>query len=156
MDINKTMFNNLLKRASVYALAAIFTLTLSAQAPGGRPQGGPPSDPSQRFEFIAGYLELSDSQKVQTKEIFTAMSASTDALRGRMQSKREELQAAITANKSDTDLEQIATQIGTLHGQGLAAQSKSRAKLYSILSAEQKQKLLAFEKMQQDRGGGSR
>ena len=140
------MLNRFSKRAVVLTLAALCSLPLAAQRPGG---GSPPAgapDSAKRHEFIAGYLGLTESQKEQAKTIFADMQGQ-DALRGQMQSKREELQAAVKSNQSDQQIEQIAGAIGTLQAQQLAAQSKARAKFYLILTKEQQEKLEAFERV---------
>ena len=51
-------------------------------------------------------------------------------------------------------IEQLAAAIGTLHGQRLAAQAKNRAKVFAILTAEQKAKLDELMKQFGQRGGG--
>lgn len=141
-----------MKAPAMLALAAFCTLPLAAQRPGG---GGPPAgagDAAQRHEFIAGYLGLTDGQKEQVKAIFAPLQGAQEAMRGQMQSKQEELQAAVKANQGDQQIEQIAAAIGALHTQQVAMQSKARAKFYAILTPEQKAKLDAFERNAQ--GGG--
>lgn len=137
------MLTQFSKGTAILALAALCSLPLAAQRPGG---AGPPADPSQRYEFMAGYLGLTDSQKEQAKAIFAPVQSQQEAMRGQMQSRREELQAAVKANQSDQQIEQIAVAIGTLHGQQTAAQAKARAKFYALLTPEQKEKLAAFER----------
>ncbi len=148
------MLTRFSKRTAVLALAALCSLPVAAQRPGG---GGPPAgagDPAQRHEFMAGYLGLTDSQKEQAKAIFAPMQSAQESLRGQMQSKQEELQAAVKTNQSDQQMEQIAAAIGTLQAQQVATRAKSFAKFYAILTPEQKAKLDAFERNTQ--GGGGR
>lgn len=126
------------------AMATLFGAALLAQPPAGagRPQGaGPGGDPAQRHEFIATMLNLSDAQKTQVKAIFANSASAAEAGREKMKKAHEDLQAAVKANKSDFEIDQLAAAIGTMQGQRLAAQSKSRAKVYAILTAEQKAKL---------------
>lgn len=140
------MLTRFSKHAATLTLAALCSLPVAAQRPGG---GGPPAgaaDASQRHEFMAGYLGLSDTQKEQVKANFAPLQGASEAARGQMQSKQEELQAAVKANQSDQQIEQIAAAIGALHAQQVAAQAKARAKLYAILTPEQKEKLAAFER----------
>ena len=147
------MLTQFSKRAAILALAALFTLPIAAQRPG---SGGPPAgvaDASQRHEFLAGYLGLTDSQKEQVKAIFAPMQSAQEAMRGQMQSKQEELQAAVKANQSDQQIEQIAAAIGTLQGLQMAGQAKARAKLYALLTPEQKEKLASFERNAAGQGG---
>jgi Spy/CpxP family protein refolding chaperone len=147
------MLTRFSKRAAILTVAALCSLPLAAQRPGG---GGPPAgaaDASQRHEFVAGYLGLTDSQKEQVKVIFAPMQSAQEAMRGQMQSKQEELQAAVKANQRDQQIEQIAAAIGALHAQQIAGQAKVRAKFYAILTPEQKEKLAAFERNSEDLGG---
>lgn len=147
------MLTRFSKRASIMILAAVCSLPVLAQRPGG---GGPPAggaDASQRHEFMAGYLGLTESQKEQVKAIFAPLQGAAESMRGQMQSKQEELQAAVKAHQSDQQIEQIAAAIGALHAQQVAAQSKARAKFYAILTPEQKEKLNTFERNTQGQGG---
>ena len=140
------MLTRFSKHAAILTLAALCSLPLAAQRPGG---GGPPAgvaDPSQRHEFMAGYLGLSDTQKEQVKAIYTPLQGASEAARGQMKSKQEELQVAVKANQSDQQIEQIAAAIGALHAQQVAVQAKARSKFYAILTPEQKEKLAAFER----------
>lgn len=86
------------KRASIMIIAAICSLPVSAQRPGGGPPRGAP-DASQGHEFRAGYLSLTESQEEQVKAIFAPQSA-TESMRGQLQSKQDELQAAVKPTKA--------------------------------------------------------
>jgi len=114
-------------------MALMATFTLAAQPPG-RPEGN-------RLEFLAGYLGLTEAQKTQAAEIFSAERAATETLRGQMTSAHDALQAAVKANKPEAELEQLAAAVGTLHGRIAAAHAKAQAKFYNLLTAEQKAKL---------------
>ena len=140
------MLTRFSKHAAILTLATLCSLPVVAQRPGG---GGPPAgvvDATARHEFMAGYLGLSDSQKEQVKAIYKPLQGASEAARGQMQSKQEELQEAVKANQSDQQIEQIAAAIGALHAQQVAAQAKARARLSAILTPEQKEKLAAFER----------
>ncbi len=135
-------------------IAALLSSALSVAAlaqMGGRPTGAAP-DPAARHEFLAGYLNLSESQKEQVKAIFAGTEAQREQMQGQLQSARQALQAAVKANQPDSAIEQIAATIGNLQAQGIAAQAKQQRKLYSILTDEQQKKLDTFM-AQQDRGG---
>lgn len=139
------------------AMATLFGAALLAQPPAGvgRPQGtGPSGDPAQRYEFIANMLGLSDAQKTQVKALFANSAGAAEEGRAKMKKANEDLQAAVKANKSDFEIEQLAATIGTMHGQRLAAQAKNRAKVFAILTAEQKAKLDELMKQFGQRGGG--
>ena len=134
------------------ALLTIALSPLAAQRPGGGPPFGAGPAAQERHEFMAGYLGLSESQKEQAQQIFSGAQASAASMHGQMESARTELQNAIKANEPESRLEQLAAAIGALHGQGLAAQTKGRARFLSILSEEQRKKLESFERNTGDRG----
>lgn len=112
---------------------AVLTLVLSLPAMARRPTGGGTPDPAARSDLIAGYLNLSDSQKEQTNAIFGHGSADREAMRGKRQSARE-------SNQADFEIDQPAVTIGTLAGQGIAARAKDEKKFYATLTDEQKWK----------------
>ena len=132
-----------------YSLAALL-VALPALAQ--RPTGSGAPDPAARYEFIAGYLNLSDSQKEQAKAVFSGGTADREAMQGKMQSAREALQAAVKGNKADFEIDQLAAAVGTLEGQGVAARAKLEKKFYTILNDEQKKKLETL--LQQGMGVG--
>lgn len=122
-------------------LAASLTLPILAQprgrmglgGPGGMQQGGP--------GFMAGYLNLTEAQKTQAKAIFDANATQMEQLRGEMQSAREALEAGIKANKTDAELDQLASAIGTVTTRLTALQSRQQKAFRGILTAEQLEKL---------------
>jgi len=132
---------------AMMAAAMLLTTAGNAQRPAGL--GAP--DPAQRYNYIAGYLNLTDSQKEQVKAIFNGTAAVRDEGQGRMRSAREALYEAIKNNRGDQEIEQLAAVIGALHGQGEAGKAKQRRRLYSLLTDEQKKK---FETLHQEMPGG--
>ena len=73
-----------------------------------------------------------------------------------MESARLDLESAVKSSRTDADIDRLAAAVGTLEGLGLAIQSKSRAKVYALLTPDQKQKLAQLESMGQGRGFGGR
>ncbi len=120
------------RRSFIAAIAAIPAIPALAQ----RRFGGGPN----RLEFLAGYLGLTDSQKAQAKTILDAAAAASETARGEMMSARETLRDAIKAGKTDTELDQLAAAVGTIEGRLLGIQSKASAKIYALLTTEQKAK----------------
>lgn len=129
-------------------IATITTMTLFGQ---GRPPGGFGGDPSQRLNFLAGYLGLSDSQKQQVEAIYAPVNTAVETLRGQMQSKRAELNTAVKANSSAAALNLIANAIGDIEGQIVGLEAGARARVYQLLTAEQRAKLDSMEAMRPGR-----
>jgi Spy/CpxP family protein refolding chaperone len=91
--------------------------------------------------FLAGYLNLTDTQKTQAEAIFEAARTAAEPIRGRMKSSRESLTDAVKSAKSDTEIDALAASVGTLSGQLTAIQSKAMVKFRAILTPEQIEKL---------------
>jgi hypothetical protein len=86
---------------------------------------------AQRHEFMAGYLGLTESPKGQVKQVkvtFAPVRRAAESMRGQLQSKQEELQAASKANQTDQQMEQFTSTIGVLHAQQVAVQVQARTK----------------------------
>jgi Spy/CpxP family protein refolding chaperone len=98
-------------------------------------------------DFLAGYLSLTDDQKVAAKAIFDAADAAAQTVSGQLASAHDALRAAIKSGAPDTDLDTLSLPIGTLEGQLTAIQAKAQSKFYALLTDEQKAKYDA-------RGGG--
>ncbi|MBI3696942.1 MAG: Spy/CpxP family protein refolding chaperone [Acidobacteria bacterium] len=112
-----------------------------AQGPGG-PGGMNPQPRGQRsLDFLATYLNLTDSQKSQVQAIFDAEQQAAQALRTSIQQAQEALRQASQDNKSDAEIDKLAAALGTLLGQGAGIHAKAQAKFVALLTADQKDKL---------------
>ncbi len=131
---------NTLKKTIASAMLAAFALagTASAQRPLHDGAGGTMS--SNRLDFLAGYLSLTDSQKSQAQAIFDAASTASTTAQGQLTAARDALTAAVKTNAADTQLDRLAAAVGTVHGQLEAIRAKANAKFYALLTAEQKTK----------------
>jgi len=120
------------------AMLAAFTLTGAtaafAQGPG---RGGPNSN---RLDYLAGYLSLTDAQKTQAQAIFDAAKTASSSAQGQLSGAQDALRAATKTNSSDSELERLAAAVGTIQGQLTGIQAKASAKFYALLTAEQKTK----------------
>ena len=117
------------------ALAILPALPVLAQR--GRPADG---GSSRRLDYLAGYLELSDTQKQQAQSIFDAAEQAKTTLGGQLNSSRDALRAAAKANQSDAELDRLAAATGALEGQLAAIDAKAFSKFYALLTADQKTK----------------
>jgi Spy/CpxP family protein refolding chaperone len=132
-----------MKRRSVVAALALLT-ALPVLSQGFR--GGA----SNRLEYLTGYLSLTEAQKAQAKTIFDAASTANETARGQLTAAQEALSAAVKANRSEPELDQLAAAVGVIQGQVAATNAKTSAKFYALLTAEQKTKYDALG----NRGGG--
>jgi len=132
------MFNGkwLIGMTTVAALAAASVLWAQAPAPGSRPARG-----ERARQFLLTYLGLTDSQKTQAKGIFDAARAQAAPIAAQLNQGRTALRDAVKAGKPDTELDALATQQGALMGQLAAIRAKALAKMYPMLTPEQKDKL---------------
>lgn len=103
--------------------------------------------------FLAGYLNLTESQKTQAEAIFSAARTASEPVRGRMTSAREALEAAVRAGKTDAEIDAASASIGSLSGQLTAIQSKAMVKFRAILTPEQLTKLDSREGRRGPRSG---
>ena len=118
--------------AIVFGLA---TATVVAQGPRG---GG--DFAAQRVDRIAADLGLTDSQKQSIQTILTDSSSASRASMDQLRTVRESMAAAVKANKSDAELTTLANQEGQLMAQLALARARSAAKIYTLLTADQKAK----------------
>jgi len=135
------MKNHLIRFATMAALAAGMAFSQDA-APAPTPQ--PPQAGTTRLRAgvrrrLLQALGLSDAQKQQAKTIFQQARQSAQPLAAQLQQNRQALAAAVKANDT-AQIQQLSAQQGTLHGQVLAIRSEAMAKLYAILTPEQRTK----------------
>jgi protein CpxP len=97
-------------------------------------------------------LNLSDAQKEQAKSIFSSARQSNQALEQQMHDARKALNDAAKSGASDAQIDQLAAKVGPLSAQLAAAQAKTFAKFYTILTPEQRTQLA--DKSFMGRGAG--
>ncbi len=129
MTISKRLFA--ISTGAVLAVGLLF-----AQGPG--PHRGPGGERGQKFLSTA--LELTDAQQEQAKVIFDAAKAQSEPLQEQLKTNRDAISAAIKANKSDQEIQQLANTQGALAGQLAGIHAKSMAKFYQLLTPDQKTK----------------
>ncbi len=111
-------------------------------AAGGPPSGNPPTVAdmvARRVEMLTNFLSLTDSQQAEAATIFTAAANAAQPLQSQMQTAQTALGTAVK-NNATGDIDVAATQIGQLQGQITSINSRAEAKLYALLTADQKAK----------------
>lgn len=86
-------------------------------------------------------LNLTDTQKEQAKTIFSSSRESNRAIEQQLRDARQALNEAAKSGATDAQIDQLATKIGPLSAQVAAAQAKTFAKFYAILTPEQRNQL---------------
>jgi len=89
---------------------------------------------------IAQALNLTDAQKQQAQAIIQQARQTVQPLGQQSKQNRQALLAAIKAGNSDVEIHQLALTQGNLAGQLVAARTEALAKLYSMLTPEQRAK----------------
>jgi len=137
----------------IFAVAALLTATVMAQRPFGVMTSSTPPDPAtivaHKVDRLTKLLGLSTSQAAQATTFFTESLNTVTPLETTLRTDRQSLQAAVKANEIGT-IETLATTIGSLTGQVIAAQNKADAQFYAILLPGQQTTL------NQSRGSGRR
>jgi Spy/CpxP family protein refolding chaperone len=139
MTLKKTVFG--LVAASVITTGVLF-------AQGFGPRAG---HMDKKLEFAASYLDLTESQKQQAKQIVSdAMQSATPVLT-ELKSGHESMVSAVKAAKPDSELQRIAAAQGQLVGQLSFIHSKAWAQFWTILTPAQKAKAETLHDLIRDR-----
>lgn len=122
----------------------VITLALGLlTAQGRRPfdRGGPPFGPQGRVDHLANRLSLTDAQKQQALDIFTAADKTSEPVKDSLDQARQTLRESARRNAPSAQIDQLAATVGNLTGQLLAIETKAMAQFYTLLTAEQRQKM---------------
>lgn len=146
--------NQLMTKVAIWGAAAAlafgsFSLVAQAQpGPGGGPgrhHGGPGfgggDGPGMLMGLFGTAIGLTDAQKAEIKSIFETARTSNASLETQMKAAREAERAAIQAGKSDTELAQLAASYSQLYTQMHTARLQTEAKVYKVLTPEQREKV---------------
>ena len=136
------MKNNLVRFVGMAALASGMMFA-QAPAPPAQPES-PPQRWQQRrgqmFDRMATRLNLTDDQKQQARSIMQSARESAQPITQQLKQNRQALRDAVKAGKTDADIDQLAASTGTLMGQATAIRTKAFAKVYAMLTPEQRTK----------------
>jgi Spy/CpxP family protein refolding chaperone len=126
---------------AVVLIATAQSRTASCQAPQ-RPAGGPPPPPPLMNEHLARELNLSDEQNAQVKAVFDAEHATVEGLMKKLGDLREQLRAATANGQFDeAQVRTLANQQGQTQADLIVEHERTKAKIYGVLTAEQRSKL---------------
>ena len=127
-----------IRLAAVPAMAAGLLL---AQTPGTSGPQAPTNHPrfANRMEMMATVLDLTVAQKEQAQAILASAQQSAQPVRQQLRQSRGSLVAAIQAGNDD-QIQQLAANQGVLQGQLTAIRGTAFAKIYALLTPQQKVK----------------
>jgi Spy/CpxP family protein refolding chaperone len=117
----------------------VFAGPLIAQGPAQPASGNQQDFAQRRIDFLSTALNLTEAQKQQATEFFNAARQENQPLEESMKQARTTLvEAAESGDEAQVNV--AATKVGTLCGQMAAVRANAFAKLYSVLTPEQRQK----------------
>lgn len=90
---------------------------------------------------LAKVLDLTPDQRTQAKQIFASSAESNKAVATDLRQARKALADAAKNNASDAEIDRLSQDVGGLAARVTANRTKAFAKLYSILTPEQRQKM---------------
>src|SRR5712692_4530005 len=136
------MKNTLTYLASVTALASgmLFAQTPAPSNPSQPPAQHRQWNRGQMFDRFATKLNLTDDQKTQAKSILQSSRESSQSIAQQLRQSRQALRSAVKAGKSDAEIDQLSANLGQLTGQMTAIRTKAFAKVYALLTPEQRTK----------------
>ncbi len=113
--------------------------TVAAMAAGMALAQTPAASAHPRAGRMFQTLNLTDAQKQQTKTLMQQAKQNAQPLMTQLRTNRQALAAAVKANDV-AQIHSLAAQQGNLQGQLLGIRSEARAKVYALLTPEQKAK----------------
>ena len=128
-------------KMSFVALAIVLVAGLAMAQPHGGPRGGGDFFGGMMFD----YLDLSDAQRAQIKQIMVKEKPTLEPLfKQEMESHKQMMQLIQTGTFDEAKAQAIATQGAQIHAQLEVQHARVASEAYQVLTAEQKTKLAQF------------
>lgn len=128
-------------KKTLVALTLVAVLGVGAyaatQVTGHRPWAG---HRARRMEFLATYLDLTDAQRTQAKAIVQEARTNNQPLLDQLKQGRQDMMAAIKANKPESDLKMIADSQASVQSQLKVQRALAAEKLWALLTPDQQAK----------------
>ena len=99
---------------------------------------------ADRLTFLTKFLALRPSQQEQAKAILDDEKSALQPLVDQMKQASAALDSAEKTAAADDEIDQLASNLGSIFGQMLGLEAKAASKVYAQLTAGQKQKLDQF------------
>lgn len=142
----KKIFNGVLC-ALILVVSLAVTSSLLAQGPRGGGPGRGGMGPGMGGDFGGMFLHqlnLTDDQKAQIKVIRTAGQTEAQPIQEQLKALRPKMETAIQAGDT-TSIGKLASDEGTYMGQLAAIRANTQAKIYALLTADQKAQLAKLQ-----------
>jgi Spy/CpxP family protein refolding chaperone len=131
-------------KMSFAALAIVLVAGLAMAHPHGGSRGGDFFGGGM-LEFFADYLDLSDAQQAQIKQIIAKEKPALEPMfKQEMQSHEQMMQLIQSGNFDEAKAQAIATQAAQVHAQLEVQHARIASQAYQVLTAEQKAKFAQF------------
>jgi len=150
-------------KMSIAALAIVLVTGIAIAQPHGGPRGGDFFG-GPMLGFFSDYLDLTDAQQTQIKQIIAKEKPALEPLFQQEMQTHEQMMALIQSGTFDeTKAQAIATQGAQVHAQLEVQHARIANEAYQVLTADQKTKLAQFitkreqrfEQRMQDQGAHS-
>jgi len=139
-------------RMSIAALAIVLVAGIAIAQPHGGPHGGGDFFGGPMLGFFTDYLDLSDAQQAQIKQIITKEKPALKPLFKEEMQSHEQMMALIQSGSFDEAKAQaIATQGAQVRAQLEVQHARIASEAYQVLTADQKTKLAQFMAKRQQR-----
>ncbi len=151
-------------KISIAALAIVLVTGIAIAQPHGGPHGGGDFFGGGMLGFFSDYLDLTDAQQAQIKQIVAKEKPALEPLFQQEMQTHEQMMALIQGGTFDeTKAQAIATQGAQVHAQLEVQHARVANEAYQVLTADQKTKLAQFiskreqrfEQRMQDQGAHS-
>jgi protein CpxP len=127
------------------ALVIVLLAGFAAAEHHGGPRGGGDFFGGEMFGFFSDYLDLTDAQRVQIKQIMIKEKPAMEPLfKQEMQSHEQMMQLIQSSSFDEAKAQAIATQGAQVHAQLEVQHARVASEAYQVLTAEQKTKLAQF------------
>jgi protein CpxP len=132
-------------RMSIAALVLVLVSGIALAQPHGGPHGGGDFFGGPMMGFFADYLDLTDAQQAQMKQIIAKEKPAMEPLfKQEMQTHEQMMQLIQSGNFDEAKAQAIATQGAQVHAQIEVQHARIAAQAYQVLTPEQKTKLAQF------------
>jgi len=131
-------------KMSIAALAIVLVTGIATAQPHGGPRGGDFFG-GPMLGFFSDYLDLTDAQQTQIKQIIAKEKPALEPLFQQEMQTHEQMMALIQSGTFDeTKAQAIATQGAQVHAQLEVQHARIANEAYQVLTADQKTKLAQF------------
>jgi protein CpxP len=132
-------------KMSIAALAVVLVAGVAMAQHHGGPRGGGDFFGGPMFGYFSDYLDLTDAQQAQIKDMFAKEKPTLEPLfTQEMQSHKDMMQLITSGNFDETKAQAIATQGAQVRAQLEVQHARIAAQAYQVLTPDQKTKLAQF------------